>query len=76
MYNNFSNYPNYDIYDSYPNVIYNTNKFDNDDRIIGGGVLAPFILGGIAGAALAPNFYRPYCCYPPFFFPPQRRFFW
>lgn len=33
----------------------------NDDRIIGGGFLGPFVLGGITGGLLAPAFYpRPY----------------
>lgn len=36
----------------------------NNDRFVGGGFLAPFLLGGIAGAAVAPAFYggygRPY----------------
>ena len=33
-----------------------------DDRFIGGGFLAPFLLGGITGGLLAPAFYnnRPY----------------
>ena len=29
----------------------------NDDRFIGGGFLAPFLLGGITGGLLAPAFY-------------------
>lgn len=34
---------------------------DNDDRFIGPGLIAPFLLGGIAGAAIA----RPgWCCGP------------
>lgn len=47
----------------------------NDDRLIGGFVF-PFLLGGVTGAALAPNFwgprpgYRPYPApypyYPPY----------
>ncbi len=39
----------------------------NDDRIIGGGFLGPFILGGITGGLLAPAFYpRPYYNYYPY----------
>jgi hypothetical protein len=36
------------------------------DRIIGGGFLAPFVLGGITGGLLAPAFYgpRPYYSQP------------
>jgi len=38
---------------------------NNGDRFIGGGFLGPFILGGITGGLLAPNFSnnRP-CCGP------------
>ena len=46
---------------------YNTNKMNvpygnpMGDRFIGGGFLAPFLLGGITGGLLAPSFYqRPY----------------
>lgn len=51
----------------------------NDNRFVGGGFLGPFILGGITGGLLAPNFGpRPYPGYygppppPPIFgpFPP------
>lgn len=48
----------------------------NDDRFIGGGFVFPFLLGGVTGAAIAPNFYRPqynrpiypqpYYPYPPY----------
>ena len=39
----------------------------NEDRIIGGGFLGPFILGGITGGLISrPNyFYPPYYPYPP-----------
>lgn len=41
---------------------------NNDDRIIAGGFLGPFILGGITGGLLAPAFYpRPY--YPNYYYP-------
>ena len=38
-----------------------------DERLIGGLAL-PFLLGGVAGAAVAPAFYRPYpvAYYPPY----------
>ena len=37
------------------------NKYynQNDSRLIGGGFLGPFILGGITGGLLAPSFNRP-----------------
>ena len=40
---------------------------NQDDRLIGGLAL-PFLLGGVAGAAVAPAFYRPYPMpyYPPY----------
>lgn len=31
----------------------------SDDRLIGGGFAFPFLLGGVTGAALSPNFWRP-----------------
>lgn len=41
----------------------------NDDRLIGGGFLGPFILGGITGGLInRPNYYYPY---PPAYFPPR-----
>lgn len=51
---------------------------DNDDRLIGGFAF-PFLLGGVTGAALAPNFWRPnygyrpyYPPYPPYYGPYYR----
>ena len=43
----------------YPNKYYIPNKRVpmNGDRFIGGGFLAPFLLGGITGGLLAPSFY-------------------
>ena len=39
----------------------------NNNRFIGGGFLGPFLLGGITGGLLAPNFYpRPYPVYGPY----------
>ena len=41
------------------------------NRPIGGSFLAPFVLGGITGGLLAPNFYRPRPFYGPGpFYPP------
>lgn len=47
----------------------------NDDRLIGGFAF-PFLLGGVTGAALAPNFWnqgynRPGYYYPPRPYPPR-----
>lgn len=67
----------------YPGRVNQVNKGYqnmNDDRIIGGGFLGPFILGGITGGIVAPYFYgrpypyppmpyRPYPMYPPY--PPR-----
>ena len=61
----------------YPNKFYNGMPYPKQravgDRFIGGGFLAPFLLGGITGGLLAPAFYpRPiyvppvYGPYPPY----------
>lgn len=39
---------------------------NNDDRLIGGGFLGPFVLGGLTGGLVAPYFYRPYPQYYPY----------
>ena len=44
-------------YSSRPSVVSSSNQ---DSRVIGGGFLGPFVLGGITGGLLAPAFYRPY----------------
>ena len=55
---------------------YQTNN-SNNDRIVGGGFLGPFILGGLTGGLVAPYFYpRPY--YQPYYptsgpYPPRPR---
>jgi hypothetical protein len=58
-------------YENYPNTgVTYTNYYDDDnddDRLIG--PIAPFLLGGLAGAAVAPYFYRPYPYYAPFYSP-------
>ena len=38
---------------------------NKDDRFVGGGFLAPFLLGGITGGLLAPAFYPRPIYYPP-----------
>ncbi len=55
---------------------YSNNQMvsSNDDRIIAGGFLGPFILGGITGGLLAPAFYpRPYYPYPYPYYGPYYR---
>lgn len=49
----------------YNYIPYNQNYIKpNDERV--GGFVFPFLLGGVTGAAIAPNFYRPqYRPYPP-----------
>lgn len=55
---------------NYQQMPYRNN---NQDRLIAGGFLGPFILGGITGGLVAPAFYnrpyynRPY--YPPYYGP-------
>lgn len=64
MYPNQSYYFNSSIRPNYSN--------QSDERI---GFLGPFILGGITGGLLAPNFYpRPYYYpYPPYYYGPYYR---
>lgn len=50
-------------YASMPSAVSNSSQ---DSRIIGGGFLGPFVLGGITGGLLAPAFYRPYPYYNPY----------
>lgn len=53
------------MYSNYQNLNYGGMPGNRNDRIIGGGFLGPFVLGGITGGLLAPAFYpRPY--YPPY----------
>lgn len=66
MYSNYQLPYNYSMRPSSSSSINRpySQSYNNSDRIIGGGFLAPFLLGGIAGAAVAPAFYggynRPY----------------
>ena len=42
------------------------------ERMVGPGFLAPFLLGGITGGLLAPNFYPRPVYYPPIpYYPPR-----
>lgn len=46
---------------SFPMSSNSYSSMPNDSRLIGGGFLGPFVLGGITGGLLAPAFYpRPY----------------
>lgn len=74
MYSNYYTNPN--NYVNMPNN-YKSNMIDynqNNDRLIGGGFLGPFVLGGITGGLLAPAFYpprpRPYPYPYPYPYPP------
>lgn len=71
MYSNYYGIPN-----NYVNPMgsnYKNNMMPSNDRLIGGGFLGPFVLGGITGGLLAPAFYpprpRPYP-YQPYPYPP------
>lgn len=69
MYQSNAYYPNESGYYNNPNTTYYKDK--SGDRIIGGGFLGPFILGGITGGLVSPYFYGPYRPYPnrPFYPP-------
>ena len=76
MYTTYSNIPTYSHNQRPPMM-----RPNNDNRLfLGGGFLAPFLLGGIAGAALTPGFgynrpyyynnyyyYQPYPYYGPYY---------
>ena len=52
-------YNSYQIPQNFNNPMYN----NSDSRLIGGGFLGPFLLGGITGGLVSPFFYnrpRPY----------------
>lgn len=45
----------------------NNYSYQNDDRLLGGGFIAPLLLGGVAGYAIGnnrPNYYPNYYPYP------------
>ena len=47
---------------------YNYPNYQNNDRLVGGFAF-PFLLGGVTGAALAPNFWGRPPYRPPFYGP-------
>jgi len=65
------------MYNSYqfPTNFNNNYRLSNnsDDRLIAGGFLGPFLLGGITGGLVSPLFYnqRPY--YNNYYYPPYPR---
>ena len=81
MYNNYQIPRNFNnSMNNMNSQIYSSNNYDS--RLIGGGFLGPFVLGGITGGLVAPFFYgggygRPYnnyyyYPYPPRPYPPYR----
>lgn len=52
MYTSYSNIPGQYMQQGKPMP-------NNQDRIVGGGFLGPFLLGGITGGLVAPFFYGP-----------------
>lgn len=64
-------YPRYNIPQNKRPMQNNQNYFTNNgDRFIGGGFIAPFLLGGIAGSLVN----RPYYNNPPIiYYPPPYR---
>lgn len=58
-----------------PNYNYGRRPFPSSNRFIGGGFITPFVLGGITGGLLAPNFYRPRPYYAPFPPPPPMYYY-
>ena len=78
MYTNYSDYRVYPTTSSSNYGGYQTQSFgrSSDSRLIGGGFLFPFVLGGITGGLLSPAFrpnyypyYRPYPYYSPYPYP-------
>ena len=71
MYQNKQYYPNdgYHMNQNNKYPTYYTNK--DGDRIISGGFLGAFVLGGITGGLVAPYFYRPYPAPYPMPYPPR-----
>ena len=78
MYNSYQNTSNFNpnINRPRPNI---PSNFNDNSRLVGGGFLGPFILGGITGGLVSPLFYggygRPYYnnyYYPPYYGPYYR----
>lgn len=57
---NYSKVYNYPYYNSINQSQNNIKGTGNDERLIGGGFLGPFILGGITGGLVSPFFYGGY----------------
>ena len=53
------------------NNYYKYGYRNNNDRYLGTGFLAPFLLGGITGGLLAPSFYPRPMYYPPMVYYPR-----
>lgn len=81
MYSNYnsSRFPSYSYSNIPMNSFSSSSNLSSDNRLIGGGFLGPFILGGVTGGLLAPAFYpRPYYRpypqpYPPYYYGPYYR---
>ncbi len=79
-------YPNYNMYYNNRNMRYakRPNNYGNNNRF--GGFVVPFLLGGLAGGAIAngrpnqnPNYYYPYPYYynnNNFFYPPYGPYYY
>jgi len=63
-----------------PASTYATSNINNDDRLIGSGIVAPLLLGGVAGYAIGQNNWnnnRPYMFYTqPFYSPYYNPYFY
>lgn len=83
MYNNQYNYPinSQLLQNQYLSNSLNPNS-PYDDRIFAGGFAAPFLLGGLTGALVAPYFARPpqsyyyNTYYPQYYYRPYPRYYY
>lgn len=68
--NNYS-YNSYNPYNNYPSL-----NNTNDERLIGGGFIFPFLLGGVTGAVIS-NARPPYYGYnrPPYYYGPGQIYY-
>lgn len=63
---------NYNMQKQFSYNNYPKNNFNNNDRFIGGGFIAPFLLGGIAGSLVTrPNYGYPVYPQPIPYYPPR-----